>query len=222
MKQLSNHEVKHFAEDLMGEFWDNGSKKAIVGYCAPDFVGHHNNNPYINQDMIERQEHNTNYYKSRKVVGHEVVALDDKVISKFTLVGIDCVDSSVIKETLTEIYRIEDNLVKEAWILGDLSFGYKYLNNQGVVNAKSEHDARIAKLQQVLNSNNAGIKLSTRQVECISYAMAGYTAKEIAIDLGLSPRTVEHYFDLIKDKYNCTSKRELMHKLMPENSVCYH
>lgn len=222
MKQLSNHEVKHFAEDLMGEFWDIGSKKGIVGFCAPDFVGHNNNKTFSNQDMVDRQEHNINYYKARKVLDHEVVSLDDKVISKFTLVGVDTVDSSELKENLTEIYRIEENLVKEAWILGDISFGYKYVGSDGVANAKSERDMRIAKLQQVLNSNNAGVKLSTRQVECISYAMSGYTAKEIAIDLGLSPRTIEYYFDLIKDKCNCTSKRELLHKLMPDHTAYYH
>jgi len=57
--------------------------------------------------------------------------------------------------------------------------------------------------------------LSLREWECLSLWAQGFTAKTIAIELGVSPRTVESYIEKIKDKTGLFSKRalvELIHK----------
>lgn len=51
--------------------------------------------------------------------------------------------------------------------------------------------------------------LSTREKECIKLLVKGKSTKEIATLLGLSPRTVEHYLENIKNKFNCLYKNEL-------------
>ena len=52
--------------------------------------------------------------------------------------------------------------------------------------------------------------LSKRERECIALIARGLTAKKIAVSLNLSPRTIEHYIDNIKNKLGVFSKHELI------------
>lgn len=51
--------------------------------------------------------------------------------------------------------------------------------------------------------------LSARENECLELYKQGHSAQSSAAVLGLSQRTVEHYFENIKNKLGCVSKREL-------------
>lgn len=52
--------------------------------------------------------------------------------------------------------------------------------------------------------------LSPREKECIKFLLADQSAKQTALLMGLSTRTVEYYFENIKNKLNCYSKYELL------------
>lgn len=56
--------------------------------------------------------------------------------------------------------------------------------------------------------NNA--YLPKRQKEVLSALAKGLSAKQIALKLGISPRTVEYYIDIIKSKLGCLNKVELI------------
>lgn len=49
-----------------------------------------------------------------------------------------------------------------------------------------------------------------RQLDCLYYLVLGYTAKDIASILGLSRRTIEHYLDNLKLKFNCVTRPDLI------------
>lgn len=57
------------------------------------------------------------------------------------------------------------------------------------------------------------ISLSKREAEYLFHLIHGKTAKEIAQNLGVSPRTVESSINNIKLKIGATSKSELAQKL---------
>lgn len=59
-----------------------------------------------------------------------------------------------------------------------------------------------------------GIYLSSRELECLRLLFTGKTAKMIAKALQLSPRTVEHYLENIKAKYEVSSKADLIEKII--------
>ncbi len=60
------------------------------------------------------------------------------------------------------------------------------------------------------------IKLSARQLDCIIAYNAGLTAKETAQRLNISFRTVEKYFDNIKDKLGCDTKKDIIRVLVSD------
>lgn len=68
----------------------------------------------------------------------------------------------------------------------------------------------IAKNNQLLHQ----AAFSKRQSECVDLLLSGKTTKEIANHLQLSPRTIEHYINTIKNKFGCKNKTELAVKLM--------
>lgn len=54
--------------------------------------------------------------------------------------------------------------------------------------------------------------LSPREQECLELFRQGKSAQSTAAKLGLSRRTVEHYFESIKNKLNCHSKWDLLNR----------
>jgi len=56
--------------------------------------------------------------------------------------------------------------------------------------------------------------LTDRQTECLLFLAKGMTIKQIAIKLALSPRTVEHYLESVKNKLDCHSRVELVAKAL--------
>jgi DNA-binding NarL/FixJ family response regulator len=53
-------------------------------------------------------------------------------------------------------------------------------------------------------------KLTSQQFKCLLQLVRGMTVKQIAATLELSPKTVEHYLDAVKNKLNCSSRYELI------------
>ena len=59
-----------------------------------------------------------------------------------------------------------------------------------------------------------GCSLTERQIDCLVYLVKGMTMKQIAATLNLSPKTVEHYLEIIKDKLDCQNRSELVAKAL--------
>lgn len=59
--------------------------------------------------------------------------------------------------------------------------------------------------------------LSERERECLFFSLRRKTAKEIALILSLSHRTIEDYMDNIRSKLNCQSRSELLEKAALKN-----
>jgi len=62
-----------------------------------------------------------------------------------------------------------------------------------------------------------GIKLSDREIDCIIHLLNNKTGKQTAKEMRISPRTVEHYLDNIRTKFDCNTKSDLFVKLKQYN-----
>lgn len=58
------------------------------------------------------------------------------------------------------------------------------------------------------------VYITQQQIKCLKFALKGMTAKKIAAQLGISFRTVEHHFEILKHKLKVKSKPELLEKVV--------
>ena len=65
----------------------------------------------------------------------------------------------------------------------------------------------IGQLKEIPELSNI---LSTREIECLNLYSKGFTAFQTAQTLALSVRTIEFYFENIKNKLGASSKKELL------------
>ena len=56
--------------------------------------------------------------------------------------------------------------------------------------------------------------LTNQQSECLYHLVRGRPIREIAKQMDLSPRTVEHYLEAVKSKLNCKTRSELIEKAL--------
>jgi DNA-binding CsgD family transcriptional regulator len=61
-----------------------------------------------------------------------------------------------------------------------------------------------------LHSHESFPKITNRQIDCLYHLVKGMTKKQIATATNLSPRTVEHYLEAVKEKFNCYDRTELI------------
>lgn len=67
------------------------------------------------------------------------------------------------------------------------------------------------KLTRIIHKDtNKPVKLSLQQYKCLGFVLRGYSAKEIARNMALSHRTVEHYIVTVRKLLNCKNTRELI------------
>jgi shikimate kinase len=59
-------------------------------------------------------------------------------------------------------------------------------------------------------TTNQFVRLSLQQSKCMNLLAAGYKNQQIAMTLGLSIRTVQHYIDHIRLLVDCPSSKELI------------
>jgi DNA-binding CsgD family transcriptional regulator len=75
----------------------------------------------------------------------------------------------------------------------------------------TENSSLNSSLISVLHKDiNTPIFLSERQGQCLQLLTQGKSAKEIAIEMKLSPRTIEHYLERIRKLLGCKNNKELI------------
>lgn len=68
--------------------------------------------------------------------------------------------------------------------------------------------------QSLVEAKNSKLDLSKLQIECLELLAKGMTYSQIAHYLSLSRRTIEHYIDAVKIKWNCDCRYTLIEKFM--------
>ncbi len=108
-----------------------------------------------------------------------------------------------------ELGSLLNKMEEEAYSLIDLQGEYFYtgINQAPAIKTESLHAYLIAlgKKTEIKRASS----LSHRERDCLRLLLHGNTAKDSAIELHLSPRTIESYFENIKNKLNCSNKHEL-------------
>lgn len=90
-------------------------------------------------------------------------------------------------------------------VYDQLGFFLQQESYDGQKVARLNHSLLLEKLKELTSTFN----LSTREIECVSFFMHGWSAKQIALHLKCSYRTVQNHLSNAMDKLDCHSRVQL-------------
>ena len=77
----------------------------------------------------------------------------------------------------------------------------------------TQSDDKVERRYYLVRGLNRDQYLTSREAQCLVLSLKGLTAKVIAKNMNLSPRTVESYFEKLRHKFDCHRLQELVFKL---------
>jgi len=202
--QLQNLPFHIYSKDLKGKYLAcNDTQAIILGFgSAADLIG------LTDFEMCAATTANILHMTDRSIVFQgkprilieHVVALNDQSFSTFSCKLPLRTSTNKIIGIFGLSFVINKNDLLNALLAPDVS--------STTTNPHSCQDLHI-------NTQNANTDhLTQRQKECLYCLVQGMTIKQIATELTLSPRTVEHHIESIKNKLRCNSRSELIAKAL--------
>lgn len=92
-------------------------------------------------------------------------------------------------------------------------------NNLPIHNNKNSKKIKKTKSGVALGSKFPNVRFGPQESKCMKLALRGKTVTSIAETLTLSRRTVEYYFQKMRQKLNAISKAELIEKVFESDFV---
>ena len=183
----------HTLDDIAKSSYSNFAKSMAkperkLNLLAPELVSKKLANLFV-QFKVNNAFCVTYYHKDY----HEIIAFEHNDITSLALQ--DYLNNLEHFDSLNEIFK---TYYSDIFLHNESDY---ITLRQPIVNFIQNHFASLEKPKQLLTK---------RQTDCLLGIVKGMTAKEVALHLGISPRTVEHHLDLIKTKLNCRSRVELI------------
>ena len=117
------------------------------------------------------------------------------------------------QEEFRELYAaLDDNKIDMTSLLGTQFYKAK----ASPINKSLTRDQFLQKMGIEIPS-----ALTDRELDVIKYLIRGYPASQIASELFISKRTVEHHLERIKDKFYSFSKADLIQKIRELELIGY-
>lgn len=158
--------------------------------------------------IINKSLQGSDYY-------HFSTLVNDHYMNQIYLSNLDLLNNFInyFNENVSQSLKLKD-AYDFKYDINKKSSGFTFVRNQDIVKLNQiknriHFNQENKKILTNVNYNELYEKLSSQQKYCLYYTLQGKTIKEIAKLMSLSPRTVEHYINIIKTKFNCDNKRDL-------------
>jgi DNA-binding CsgD family transcriptional regulator/predicted ester cyclase len=140
----------------------------------------------------------------------ELLSINDKVFVRWNCGGIHRGSFFGMPETHRQ-FAVGGQTLFRFGGTGQINESWQSWDMQGLLRQIGWHPAAATPLDDKdLNKKlRRASRLSERERDCLKLLIQGKTAKDTAAILFVSPRTVEYYFENIKDKLNSLTKKEL-------------
>ncbi len=223
---FTHDEAGKFLRELLEDVFPNGNPERLKDFYTPDLIGHFGEEIFYFADIINRiitlKETTNNCHFEVK----NFIVTGDLIMFTCKQSWVAKADNSYSNLTIFGVYKILKGKICEAWLLYDAEgvHPYKDVNKnyaknmlQFELNAKSKAEF-LQHLKNAKKLYGIRVKLTPAEEECLYYYFHGFSAKETAIKMDLSYRTVETYLAQVKDKFACKTKAELRKKLFSDKS----
>jgi DNA-binding CsgD family transcriptional regulator len=205
---LVNNQPSQFLVSLLKDVWSKPNSPKFSNYYATD-VKLYFRDQVLGADAIRNRIENFLKFSRLELAIENALAINDLIISQGRHIGFDDKTKKYFMIQTGIVYRMKESKITEVWLLDNVNVPYEsayYDDNSSSL----ERDVVLQFLTKIVSK-----ALTKRELECLFLMLEGKTAKEIAIILKISYRTVETYLEKIKIKLNCQHKHELRDKLLP-------
>jgi DNA-binding CsgD family transcriptional regulator len=217
-------EVTQFVKELLEVVFPKGQVERLRDFYAKDVVGHYGEDELFDfHDIEQRVAAIKKDAKNIQFIVENIVVIDNLILFICRQHWINKKDNKFFEQMVYGVYRIKNKKIIELWIvLNTPTLGYKEINTNFAslmqpfeINKKAKQDfiKQLAAFNKTDKNNQ--YKLSMREQECLYYYFNGFSSKETAQEMGISPRTVEVYLADIKQRYSCSTKRQLRQYFFP-------
>jgi DNA-binding CsgD family transcriptional regulator len=79
----------------------------------------------------------------------------------------------------------------------------------------------MTKKRYYLYDSNPAVYFTNQEARCMYHALHGSSNAEIAKAMGLSLRTIDHYFEIMRQKVGSSHKKLLIEKIIKTNFMKY-
>ncbi|WP_131781565.1 helix-turn-helix domain-containing protein [Legionella gresilensis] len=178
--------------------------RAVSKKESAEFSIQHNNDVLANKSIIIKNEHflrldNFEFYDL--AIKYPLFNDNEKIIGIFGCsLPLDGLAQSV--QTLITTGLLSDNRISQ--------------NNTSLIflDDKSGHYPYTIEKIRSLFTKKFKQHIKQREAECLFYILRGKSAREIGPILNLSPRTIEYYLSMLKDKLNCKKKSDMINMII--------
>jgi DNA-binding CsgD family transcriptional regulator len=215
-------EAEVFVKELLEDVFPNGKIELLDKFYALDVVGHFDKADLSFNDIENRVIAIKNNTQECCFIVQEVLVIDQIIALSCKQSWTNKSDGSLHDSLVFVIYRIKNRKISELWGIVDAKIAAYQKINEDFEKEMRPFDVseknkaaflqRLATMPQLKFVEDA--VLSTVEKECLYYYLHGSSAKETALILKLSPRTVETYLAEVKQKLQCHTKNELRKKLL--------
>lgn len=127
----------------------------------------------------------------------------------------DQLNPCVFLTYLDMLYNFIKFFKREAnWLINNIiQDGFNIKKIKGSLFFTNNSCAPLIKNRNTKGFMQAILPLSQREAQCLELLRQGKTSQATGAILGISPRTVEYYFENLKNKFGCSSKFDLLNLL---------
>ncbi len=223
---FTQDEAEIFVKDLLENVFPKAQVERLEEFYSRDLLGHFNGSDFVFDDILDRINALSQSAKNIKFLVKNVVVFENFIAVTCQQNWMNKSDDHFHDSMVFAIYRIKDKKIVELWgLLEKETPSYQEVNKDYAkamqafnVTAKYK-ELFLQRLAIILSSMEDKVILSPAEQECLYYYIYGATAKETANYLNLSPRTVETYLAIVKNKFNCHTKQELRQLFFPEQTL---
>lgn len=216
MKHKTKEQISvthQFIEKIIGKgdlsYYDQLVAENASGHCPDSWEEIHPSHAHGKRDI---NKINLKYSEAFQLIAidiQEIAPFKDKVFAKWScekihkndFYGIEGTNRRILISGQTVFSFQEEGKIKEVWQSWDMfgllrQIGWK---PKTIILEGDEFDSILKKASS----------LTEREKACLNLLVKGNTSRETAAVLFISPRTVEYYFENIKNKLACSNKKEV-------------
>lgn len=208
--------AKSIVEHVIYEFWGNGNLLRheeliaidVTCHCPKSWQEIHTTHLNNRESAKKIDQEYAKAFKFKKVEIADLIIGQEKILVRWVSEGIHKGNFFDIKATHRHfdlagqtIYQFNNKeQIREVWQAWDMF---------GLVRQIGDGNPILDNVTNINQCLKQAALLTKQEKECMKYLLEGKTAKETALCMKLSFRTVEYYFENIKDKLTCYRKRDL-------------